>query len=163
MPINRFKLRNFGSHREPFVDITSFELDYSFSNSLFDSNKGVTHDFIHSCKNSDDDHVRIVSDVEIIMSNDDCVSSLYSPEYRQKLLNSLQGLRTVTSSPPRSDDELLNSTSVNCLELDERVSVTKSLADCLTKFNSNLSGDALHEREQPSEISGNSSETLKES
>lgn len=155
MSVNRYKLRNFDNHHDDYQFPVS-SLDYSFSNTLYDMNKGVTHDFLHSDKGHEDDSVRIVSDVEICMSQSPDITSRYPAEYRNNLRNSLEGMRSPVVHSGMTDDQLLNSHSVNGLELDERVAVTKSLADSLDSALSRLKPDIPSDTSAPADTSTSS-------
>lgn len=59
--------------------------DYTDSNFMYDTNKGITH-IIYTDDNGD---CRIVSDVEICMTDDPSVTSLFSSEYVNNLRNTI--------------------------------------------------------------------------
>lgn len=127
---NRFKERNFSvpnDNKIPFCE----DLDYSFSNFLYDQNKGVTHDFVHTNKGNSDDFCRIVGDVEICMSNDELIRSNYPPEYRERLKAAINGMGTQSKPSGLTDDQILES-GIRChesYELDESAAVVSKLTD----------------------------------
>lgn len=127
---NRFKERNFSVPNDNFTPLRD-DLDYSFSNYLYDLNKGITHDFLHTNKGAPDDFCRIIGDVEICMSNDELILSNYPPEYREKLKAAINGMGSPSKPSCLTDDQILQS-GVRCheaYELDESVSVVSSLSD----------------------------------
>lgn len=130
--VNRFKERNFSVPNDNCTQLRE-DLDYSFSNFLYDCNKGVTHDFLHTNKGASDDFCRIISDVEICMSNDPSVTSFYPAEYRQSLMNSIKGLGTKSQFSGLSDDAILES-GIRCRdsrELDENYDTVSYLSSHL--------------------------------
>lgn len=129
MPKNRFKLRNFDSHHDGGMKIPSVELSLDESDRLYEQNRGLTHAFVHTNRGSDDDVVRLISDVEIIHGSDLSVKSMFPPEYRQRLRSALlsQSYRTPVASMP--DDLLAKLCVPSGLELDERVSYITSRLD----------------------------------
>lgn len=132
---NRFKERNFSvpnDNRTPLRE----DLDYSFSNFLYDQNKGITHDFLHTNKGNPDDFCRIVGDVEICMSNDELIQSNYPPEYREKLKAAINGMGTRSKPSGLTDDQILES-GIRChepYELDENAAVVSSLSESFQSF-----------------------------
>lgn len=132
MSVNQYKLRNF-KQKYPFVSDFVTENDKLYSDYLYDQNKGKTHDFIHTNKGSDDDVCRLISDVEICMSNDPSVTSFYPPEYRQSLMNAIKGMGSKSQFSGLSDDQILES-GIRCSdprELDENYASAVSLASSL--------------------------------
>ena len=130
--INRFKLRNFSVFNDNNTPVRE-DLDYSFSNFLYDQNKGVTHDFVHTNKGNPDDFCRLVGDVEICMSNDELIRSTYPPEYRERLKAAINGMGTQSKPSGLTDDQLLES-GIRChesYELDESAAVVSKLTDSL--------------------------------
>lgn len=133
--VNRFKERNFSVPNANFTPIRE-DLDYSFSNYLYDMNKGITHDFLHTNKGSSDDFCRIIGDVEICMSNDDLIRSNYPSEYREKLKAAINGMGTPSKPSGLTDDQILES-GVRCheqYELDESATVVSRLSDSFQSF-----------------------------
>lgn len=121
--INRFKLRNFDDHHDDFHR-PCVPLDYVKSDTLYDNNKGVTH-FIFKDPNSDNH--RIVSDVEICMSDSPEITSQFPAEYRNALRNKLQNQpHSPLRSTPVSDDDLIATSVSPQLEMDERADLVKS-------------------------------------
>lgn len=104
---NRFKLRNFDDHHKNFVfndNPERLKRSVIESNRQYDLNAGVTHRFIHY----PDDSVRLVSDVELIMSNDPYVSSYTPQELRNSLYRQLTSTSSKVASPRLSDEQLFN-------------------------------------------------------
>lgn len=129
---NRFKERNFSVYNDNTTPIRE-DLDYSFSNFLYDQNKGVTHDFVHTNKGNPDDFCRLVGDIEICMSNDELIRSNYPPEYREKLKAAINGMGTLSKPSGLTDDQILES-GIRChesYELDESAVVVSRLSDTL--------------------------------
>lgn len=129
---NRFKERNFSVYNDNRTPVRE-DLDYSFSNFLYDQNKGVTHDFVHTNKGNPDDFCRIVGDVEICMSNDELIRSNYPPEYREKLKAAINGMGTQSKPSGLTDDQILES-GIRCheaYELDESSVVVSRLSETL--------------------------------
>lgn len=136
MSVNQYKLRNFKQKQPPVFDFVT-ENDKLYSDYLYDQNKGKTHDFIHTNKGFDDDVCRLISDVEICMSNDPSVTSFYPPEYRQSLMNAIKGMGSKSQFSGLSDDQILES-GIRCSdprELDENYSSAVSLASSLPQFD----------------------------
>lgn len=128
--VNRFKERNFSVPNDNCISPRE-DLDYSFSNFLYDQNKGVTHDFLHSNKGAPDDFCRIVGDVEICMSNDELIRANYPPEYRERLKAAINGMGTQSKPSGLTDDQIFES-GVRChdsYELDESAAVVSKLSD----------------------------------
>lgn len=143
--VNRFKERNFSvpnDNRTPLRE----DIDYSFSNFLYDQNKGITHDFLHTNKGAPDDFCRIIGDVEICMSNDALIQSNYPPEYREKLKAAINGMGTLSKPSGLTDDQILES-GVRCheqYELDESATVVSRLSDIFQSFvDQNSTPDSL--------------------
>lgn len=76
------------------------------SDSLYDQNKMVTHCILKSV-DSDCKDERVVSDVELAMSDSPEITSLMSSEYRRQLQLSLQNQPKSPRDKPISDDELI--------------------------------------------------------
>ncbi|UPW42029.1 hypothetical protein [Dipodfec virus RodF1_16] len=127
--INRYKVRYFDSHHENFghkdTHITDLSAQISLSNSMYDGNKSKTHAIIHSNSGSDDDFVRVISDVEICFSNSPEISALYPAAYRNNLLNSLRSQNFSTPVPSLPDSALEKGLMPTGMELDERVEYAK--------------------------------------
>lgn len=133
--VNRFKERNFSSPNDNLTPLRE-DIDYSFSNYLYDLNKGITHDFLHTNKGAPDDFCRIIGDVEICMSNDDLIKSNYPPEYREKLKAAINGMGTLSKPSGLTDDQILES-GVRChdqYELDESSAVVSRLSESFQSF-----------------------------
>lgn len=133
--VNRFKERNFSVPNDNFTPLRE-DIDYSFSNYLYDLNKGITHDFLHTNKGAPDDFCRIIGDVEICMSNDDLIRSNYPPEYREKLKAAINGMGTPSKPSGLTDSQILES-GVRChdqYELDESAAVVSSLSESFQFF-----------------------------
>lgn len=126
---NRFKLRNFDDHHNNFTLVDSpdrLKRSMIESNRIYDRNAGVTHRFIHL----PDDSVRLVSDVELIMSNDPYISSFTPRELKDNLYRQLTSSRSSSKSPQLSDTELYQSVPSNFgLELSDSISLIKSSLD----------------------------------
>lgn len=85
----------------------SKDYDLSVSNSLYDQNKMVTHAIVHH-PDPDIKLERVVSDVELAMSDSPEVNALMSSEYKRMLQLSLQNQqRSPVRDRPLSDDDLL--------------------------------------------------------
>lgn len=128
MPINRFKLRNFDNHHDsgyipPLTSSKDGEI--SVSNSLHDRNNAKTHYFLHTNRGKDDDFVRIISDVEICLSNAQCVTSQFPEGYRHNLMNSLRSQDF--SLPPQglTDEQLEKTLMPSGMELGERAAFAR--------------------------------------
>lgn len=118
--INRFKLRNFDNHHDRFrdtpVDVTNAMI---VSNSQYDLNKGVTHIVVDR-----DGMYRIISDVEIAMSDNPDIVSMFSAEYRDNLRKGLMN-QPRGKDMHMSDDQLVEQITRPDLEMDERVDAVK--------------------------------------
>ncbi len=150
MPVNQYKLRNFRKKFSTVTDFFSYN-DYLFSNYLYDQNKGKTHDFIHTNKGSEDDVCRLISDVEICMSNDPSVTSYYPSEYRQSLLNAIKGMGSKSQFSGLSDDQILES-GVRCSdsrELDENYSSAVSMVSSLPQPDQSQPDQPQPDQPQP--------------
>lgn len=133
--VNRFKERNFSTPNDNLTPLRE-DIDYSFSNYLYDLNKGITHDFLHTNKGAPDDFCRIICDVEICMSNDDLVRSNYPPEYREKLKAAINGMGSPSNPSGLTDDQIFES-GVRCheqYELDESAAIVSTLSDSFQSF-----------------------------
>lgn len=118
---NLYKERNFDNH----LDTLCFNddvFDYSASNYMYDMNRGVTHMILKDSKGNE----RVVSDVEIAMSDSPEITSLFPDEYRQRLRASLMSKSSVTDRPVVTDDELIKLNIPNGLERDELATALKA-------------------------------------
>lgn len=160
--MNNYKQRNYGSRGIIHEDHVLTKEDVAYSNMLYDQNKGKTHDFLHTNKGADDDVVRLISDVEICMSNDPSVTSYYSPEYRQSLYNSIKGMGSKSQFVGLSDDEILDS-GVKCRdprEIDENFSsvhyMNSQLSDSSQSQSQSQSQPQSQSQSQPESKPSNS-------
>lgn len=119
---NLFKSRNFDGHLDNFV-IVEPELDFTVSDSIYDKNRGITHCFVRdNC-----DNFRIVSDVEICMSDSPEITSTFPAEYRMRLRSGILGSsRPVSHNGNLSDDDLIALHTPERLERDEVVNLSKA-------------------------------------
>lgn len=150
---NLFKSRNFDGHLENFV-IDEPELDFTDSNSIYDKNRGCTHIIIKSI----DGRERIVSDVEICMSDSPEVTSMFSDEYRARLRSGLVSSRADSSSVSVGDDELIALNIPQGLERDEAAAFVKSRLKSFHRDAVNAVYDASLESSDSSPDNTSSSE-----
>lgn len=133
---NRFKQRNFDNHHKDFsLHDNPDRLKRSIieSNRIYDLNAGVTHRFIHF----PDDSVRLVSDVELIMSNDPFVSSHTPMELRNSLYRQLTSTSSKVASPRMSDDQLFDAVPSSFgHEISDTSFITRSFLDQIGVSNS---------------------------
>lgn len=108
------------------IDDSSFV----FTNSMYDKHKGVTY-ILHHYDDLNPTSVRYVGDVEIAMTSDDSITSLFSSEHRANLRNQIHSLQKHGSSG-FSDEQLSQFPSNVSYERDEAVSIARSN---LTEFN----------------------------
>lgn len=118
--INRFKIRNFDGHDcfRPVIPLSFVKSDTSY-----DQNKGVTHSIV---KDPDSDNHRIISDVEIAMSDSPEVTSLFTREHRMALRNKLMNQPHSPVHPAGVTDDDLIKLATPALEMDERLDLAKS-------------------------------------
>lgn len=144
MPVNRFKLRNFDGHHFGGYQFPQNEPDFVFSNTLYDMNKGVTHDFFHTNRGSDDDLVRIVCDVEIACSSDPALTCMYSQQHRDALRNALSNQPRSPIRPVSVSDDVLADKCVdlNSFERSELFDYIRDRADILEKHISSMASSS---------------------
>lgn len=123
---NLFKSRYFDDHMDNLI-YDCPEMDFTESNTLYDINRGVTHMIVKDSQKRE----RIISDVEICMSDSPEISALFSAEYRAKLRAGIMSQpRPADNRPPNvSDDDLIDTVIPQRLERDELASVSKSRLD----------------------------------
>lgn len=134
---NYFKQRNFDGHLNK-----GYRIDNSInkepkhlnaSNALYDQNAGLTHAFLHTNKGQPDDEVRLIGDVEICMSNAPEVTSVFSPEYRNRLRMGLVDTKGATPSG-LTDEQLMEAVPCNVqFERDEIASFSKTSIGALDR------------------------------
>lgn len=113
--------------------------DVTVSNSLYDENKLVTHAIV---KNPDPavKMERVVSDVELAMSDSPEVNSLISGEYKRMLQLSIQNQqRSPVRDKPLSDDDLLKFSDLSAFP--ERVELDSVIRDKQNSFYSHAVND----------------------
>lgn len=99
--------------------------DYSFSNMIYDGNKGISHVLLPYF--SDSSSTRFVGDVEICMSSDPNITSRFSAEHRDMLRKQLASQPHTPDSvlPSPTDDQLIQNGAIQFLERDEIVAASK--------------------------------------
>lgn len=112
----------FCKNREPQKK-PDIKLDSTFSDSLYDAHKGITHALL---RYSDSDATRFVSDVEICMTPDPTVSSYFTAEHRNAIRNQLLTQQRSSPDTQLTDDEMLANGAPRSLERDELVKVAKN-------------------------------------
>lgn len=100
--------------------------DYSFSNMIYDGNKGVSHVLLPYF--ADSSSSRFVSDVELCMSSDPNITSRFSSEHRDMIRKQLasQPRTPAVNGPFPTDDQLMQNGAVQSLERDEIVAASKA-------------------------------------
>lgn len=125
---NLYKKTNFGTH--PRLEPDASMSDISISNSIYDKHRNLTHGFVDEIQPDGSVMKRVVSDVELSMSQSDSVRAVVSAEYQEKLR---LGLLNQPKSQPRegrmSDDDLISSLVPTDLEHDEAAIYAKSVLD----------------------------------
>ena len=125
-PRNRFQLSD--EHEKKQI---------AFSNSMYDKHKGISHFLQRYTDNTD--VVRFCGDVEISMSTDPSVTSLFSREHRTMLKSQLQSqVRSQQDGQPTDSDLLRNGAIPINLERDERVTLIKANASALDNTMTNI-------------------------
>lgn len=135
---NRYFARNFDNHHDDFrgdrqKETSSIIPDDSFSNTMYDRNRGVSLFHVPS-PNIEGDY-RIISDVEIVMSSDPSVTCYFSDQHRQSIMNAIQGAPRAAPSRSMTDDELIEYCVPNDLERDE---VTDHVRRCMNKIDGDI-------------------------
>lgn len=113
--MNNYKERNYSERDPEIASGYSFVEDYSDSNSMHDANVGVTHFYLKD----DYGNERIVSDVELVMTNDPSVTSQFSPEYLAQLKNTILSKPHSSLSNVNSKDDPIGGHVYHPLERDE--------------------------------------------
>lgn len=155
-PYNLWKKRNFDTHLDGYTAYRPMsDSDFVHSNTMYDMNKGITHAFVHTARGSDHDFVRLVSDVEICMSNDPEIMATFTHEYRSNLRNALMSAPRSPVTPALSDDELMsNGPCPTNLERDEISALARDqidrLDDASMSFLRSQRRDAPSDQPQPS-------------
>lgn len=140
--VNRFKQRNFDGHVwKPSVR----QIDTSYSDSSAALEKGKSFDLVPF----GDDGKRLISDVEIAMSDDPNVASLYPDEYRSALRGSLMNQPHSPIRPSLPDDSLSSAVVPQGLERDERVRYVRSVVTTLDDAASSLPNPKSQPQPQP--------------
>lgn len=100
--------------------------DYSFSNMIYDGNKGVSHVLLPYFVDSSSS--RFVSDVELCMSSDPNITSRFSSEHRDMIRKQLvsQPRTPAVNGPFPTDDQLMQNGAIQSLERDEIVAASKA-------------------------------------
>ena len=98
------------------INLPAPKIDSSFSDSLYDVNKGITHVLL---RYSDSKATRYVGDVEICMTNDPNITSYFTQEHRNAIKNQLQNQKRSNVSTQMTDEELLLQGPARSLERDE--------------------------------------------
>lgn len=100
--------------------------DYSFSNMIYDGNKGFSHVLLPYF--ADSSSSRFVSDVELCMSSDPNITSRFSSEHRDMIRKQLvsQPRTPAVNGPSPTDDQLMQNGAIQSLERDEIVAASKS-------------------------------------
>lgn len=117
----------------PSIDSNLIRQCSSFSDNVYDRTRGITH-ILHRY-NNDDKSYRFVGDVEIAMSNDPSISSLFTAEHRQIIKTQLTSQRRTPQGPQPSDEELMRNGGIRHLERGEIVESVRAnsfaLADAI--------------------------------
>lgn len=114
--MNNYFERNYTRESRNNFDSYQPDDDYTDSNSMYDRNVGVTHLLLRS----PDGSVRIVSDVEICMTDDPRITSLFSSEQISNLRNAILGKpHNSTSNVDSNDDPIFGSVVPQGIERDE--------------------------------------------
>lgn len=134
---NLFKFRNFDLHHES-LRFSLPDLDLTVSNSLYDKNRGITHVIVKDSFKQE----RIISDVEICMSDSPEITSLFPAEYRSKLRAGImsQSRPSDNRASNVSDDDLIDIVVPPSLERDEVSSMAK---DRLSHFHRRAVNDVF--------------------
>lgn len=124
-----YRDRNFDGHlNRPLPIVDSSDRDMPFSDYLYDNYVGVSHMFVHTSKGNDDDIVRLVSDVEMMMSDDPLIRSHVSDAQRLALKNSFMA-QPKSKTPSLTDEQLLSPNVIPStfpLERDESLTVSRA-------------------------------------
>ncbi len=116
------------------IDDSSF----TFTNSMYDAHKGVTH-ILHHYDDLNPSAVRYVGDVEIAMTSNDSITSLFSSEHRANLRNQIHSLKKNGSSG-LTDEQLGQFPTNVSYERDEVVKVARS---SLSEYNKTVKSAVL--------------------
>lgn len=119
---NNYWHSRFYSKQKP-LQAASVQLDSSFSDSLYDVNKGITHALMPYGETT---ATRYVSDVEICMTADLNISSHFTAEHRNAIRNQLLSQQRINPDMQLTDDEMLANGAPRSLERDELVKVAKN-------------------------------------
>lgn len=136
---NIFKSRNFDRHHESLC-YSCPDLDMTASNTIYDSNRGITHMIVKDSQKCE----RIISDVEICMSDSPEITALFTAEYRAKLRAGIMSQSRPSDVRPAgvSDDDLVDLIVPHSLERDEVASIAK---ERVTRFHRKAVSDVLED------------------
>lgn len=126
-----FKLFRKGEPKLPVIEPETIKECSSFSDNVYNQTRGITH-ILHRY-NDDSNSYRYVGDVEIAMSPDPSISSLFSAEHRQILKTQLTNQRRTPAGPQPSDEELLRNGGIRHLERGEIVQATRANSEALNR------------------------------
>lgn len=126
-----FKLFRKGEPKLPVIESATIKECTSFSDNVYNQTRGITH-ILHPY-NDDSRSYRYVGDVEIAMSNDPSISSLFTAEHRQIIKTQLTNQRRTPQGPQPTDDELLRNGGIRHLERGEIVQVTRANSEALNR------------------------------
>lgn len=130
--LNRFFARNFVGCSVPCQSVERVPFDTAFSDSLYDQVRGITH-CLHHYDVDNPECTRFVSDVEIAMSSDTAITSMFSADHRNAIRMGLvdQPHSPVNGQP--TDEQLMANGGIRHLERDEIVAAVSANMDALDR------------------------------
>lgn len=139
-----FLYKNFTPLSERTPDYVPCD-DYSESNCIYDQNVGITHIILKDGQSPS----RIVSDVELVMTSDPSITSLFSKEYLAQLKNTiLSKPHNSFSNLDKDGNPLFGAVIPSSLERDELSNV---IEHCQGSFHSQVLDAVLSSHESQSD------------